>query len=67
MPDKTVGNSLDPELPETDLQGRSEAGPGPTSLKEENQLEPSRDGGDMTRDREEPIRDVMREDSQPTE
>ncbi len=68
MPDKKLGSCLDPELPRTGLRGVGlDEGLGPPSLKEKNQLEPSRDGGDVTRDREEPIQDVMQEDQQPTE
>jgi hypothetical protein len=61
VPDKTVGSCLDPELPRTGLGGGLDAGPGTPSLKEKSQLEPSRDGRAMTRDQEEPIREVMQE------
>ncbi len=63
VPDKTVANCLDPEFFRTGLQDRSDAGPGPPR----SQLEPSRDGRDMTRDKEEPVRDVMQEVQRPTE
>jgi hypothetical protein len=66
VPDKTVGSCLEPELPGTGPWGGN-AGPGPPSLKEKSQLEPSRDGGDMTRDREESIWDMMQDGQWPTE
>ncbi len=55
VPDKKVGSCLDPELPRNGLRGGggwTYAGLGPPDLKEESQLEPSRDGGDMKRGRE---------------
>ncbi len=68
VPDKTVGSRLDQQLPGAGLGGGgSDAGPGPPSLKEKSQLEPSRDGVDMTRDIEELILEVMQEDQWPTE
>jgi hypothetical protein len=63
VPDKTVASCLDPELPRNCLQDRSDAGQGPPR----SQLEPSRDGRDITRNKEEPVRDVMQEGQQPTE
>ncbi len=67
MSDKKVGSCLDPELPGSDLGRGADAGPGLPNLKEKSQLEPSRDGGDMGKDKEEPIQDVMQEDQRPTE
>ncbi len=67
MPDKKTGSCLDPELPGTGLRRGADAGPGPHNLKEKSQLEPSRDGGDMRKGKEEPIPDVMQEDQQQTE
>jgi hypothetical protein len=62
-----VGSCLDPGLPGTSLQGGSDAGPGLPSLMEKSQLGPGRDGEDMARVKEKPIRDVMQEDQRPTE
>jgi hypothetical protein len=67
VPEKTVGSCLDPGLPGASLQGGSDAGLGLPSLKEKSQLGPGRDGGDMTRGKGKPIRDVMQEDQRPTE
>jgi hypothetical protein len=53
--------------PEPACRGGLDAGPGPPSLKEKSQLEPSKDGGDMTRDRKEPIQNMMQEDQRSTE
>jgi hypothetical protein len=67
MPEKKVGSFLDLELPGTVLRGGGgDAGPGPLNFKKSH-LEPSRDGGDMRKDREAPIRDMMQEDQWPTE
>ncbi len=41
--------------------------PGPPNLKEKSQLEPSRDGGDMRKGKEEPFQDVMQKDEWLTE
>ncbi len=49
---------LDSELPGTGLWRGADAGPGQPNLEEKSQLEPSRDGGDMRKGKEEPIRDV---------
>jgi hypothetical protein len=43
------------------------AGPGQPHDEKKSQLEPSRDGENVRRDREEPILDVMEEDQRPTE
>ncbi len=43
------------------------SGPGPPSREGKDQLESSRDRGNIMRNKEEPVRDVMREDKQPTE
>jgi hypothetical protein len=68
VPDETVCSCLDPGLPRTSLQGGgSDMGPGPPSLEEKSQSEPSRDGRGMTRDKEKCIRDLMQEDQRPTE
>ncbi len=68
MPDKKTRSCLNPEIPGTGLRGEgADTGPGPPNLKEKSHLEPSRDGGDMRRDREELIRDVMQEDQRPTQ
>ncbi len=64
---KNCGQLPGPRLPRTSLQGVSDVGPGQPSLKEKSHLEPSRDGGDMARERKEPIQDMMQEDHQPTE
>ncbi len=40
--------------------------PGPSCSGEKSQLEPSRDGENMRRGREEPIQDMMKEDQRPT-
>jgi hypothetical protein len=45
----------------------TEAGPGPPSREGEDQLESGRDGGNMMRNKEEPIQDVMLEGQWPTE
>ncbi len=62
-----TGSCLDPELPGTGLQGKGEEGPSPSLSGEKSQLEPSRDGENMRRDRAAPIPDVMNEDQRPTE
>jgi hypothetical protein len=46
---------------------RGDAGPGPPHSGKKSQLEPSRDGENMRRDREEPILDMMEEDKRPIE
>ncbi len=69
MPDRSVSNCLDTELPGTGLdakEGREEkeaqAGPGSPITGGRDQLESSRDGGNIDQDREKPIRDVMQKD-----
>jgi hypothetical protein len=47
--------------------GETEAGPGPPIGEGKDQFESGRDGGDMMKDKEEPIRDMMREDQLPKE
>jgi hypothetical protein len=37
------------------------------SLKDKSQLKPSKDGGNITRNREEAIQDMMQEDQRPTD
>ncbi len=49
------------------FRGWSDAGPGLPRLGKKGQLEPDRDGGNMMRNEEEPIRDLMQEDQRPTE
>jgi hypothetical protein len=61
-----TGSCLDPELLRTCLRKGADTGPGPPCFGEKSQLEPSRDGGDMARDKEKHIRDVMQEDQRPT-
>ncbi len=65
--DREAGNCLDPKLHRTSLQERRKKGPGPPSLSEKSQLEPSRDGETMGIVKYESIPDVMEEDQQPTE
>jgi hypothetical protein len=48
-------------------EGEAEAGSGPPIGEGKDQLKSSRDGGNMMKDKEEPIRGVMQEDQQPTE
>jgi hypothetical protein len=67
VPDKKTVSCPDPELPGTGLGREAGVGPSLTNLKEKSQLEPSRDGGDMGKGKEKPIRDVMQEDQRPTE
>ncbi len=47
--------------------GRGEKGPGPPSPSKMSQLEPSRDGETMRRNKDESILDAMREDQGQTE
>ncbi len=47
--------------------GRGRYGARPAQFEKKSQLVPRRDGGDMRSNMEEPIRDVMQEDQQPTE
>jgi hypothetical protein len=47
--------------------GKRERGPGPPSCGKKSKLEPSRDGGNVRRDREKPIPDMMEEDQWSTE
>jgi hypothetical protein len=65
VPDRNTGSCLDPGLPGTSLgRGKGEgveAGPGLPNREEKDQLESSRDGGNIMRGKEEPIRDVMQE------
>ncbi len=49
------------------IQSSTNAGTGPSNLKEKSQLERSRHGGDMRGDGKEPIWDVMQGDQRPTE
>ncbi len=65
---------LDPGIPGTGQQkregegeGKTTAGPGPPTRGGKGQLESSRDGENVMRGKEEPIRDVMREDQRPIE
>jgi hypothetical protein len=65
---------LDPGLSGTGLQkrmgegeGEAKAGPGPPNGERKDQLESSRDGENIMRDKEGLIRDVMREDQRPTD
>jgi hypothetical protein len=74
VPDRSAGICLDPELPRTGLEtragqgeGKAEAGLGPPTRSGGDQLEPSRDGGNMTKDCEKPIQDMMQQGQQPTE
>jgi hypothetical protein len=74
VPDGNTGSCLDPGLPGTGLQrGKrvveegAEAGPGPPSRGEKDQLESTKDGGNLMRNKEEAIREVMREGQRPTE
>ncbi len=74
MPDSSAGSCLDPRLPGTGLEsrarqreGEAEAGPGPPSGGGGQQLGSSRDGGNMTEDREKPIRDMMQQGQHPKE
>jgi hypothetical protein len=67
VPDKETGSCLDPELPGTGLQKEGGEGPSPPYPGEKSQLEPSRDGENMRREREEPIKDMMKEDQRLTE
>jgi hypothetical protein len=67
VPDREVGNCLDPELPGTGLQERGKKGPGPPRPSKKSQLEPNRDGETMGRGKEESIQDMMEEDQWPTE
>jgi hypothetical protein len=53
---------MDPELLATGLRKGADTGPAPAVLGEKSQLKPSREGGDMTRDKEKPIWDMMLED-----
>jgi hypothetical protein len=62
VPYGKTGSCLGPELPGTSLQETGEKGPGQPSSGKKSHLEPSRDGENMRRDREEPILDVMEED-----
>jgi hypothetical protein len=48
-------------------EGVAEAGPGSTTGEGKDQLESSKDGGNIMKDKEGPIRDVMRGDQRPTE
>jgi hypothetical protein len=67
VPNKKTGSCLDPELPGTSLWREAHTGPGTPYLEEKSQLEPTRDGGDMRKGKEEPIRDVVQEDQRTTE
>jgi hypothetical protein len=67
VPNKETGSCLDPKLHGTGLQKEGGEGPSPFYSREKSQLEPSRDGENMRRDREEPIPDLMKEDQRPTE
>jgi hypothetical protein len=73
VPNRSVGGCLDPELPGTDLEtragrreGEAEAGEGPPIRSGEDQLESSRDGGNMIQDCEKPIWDMMQQSQRPT-
>jgi hypothetical protein len=57
VPDRKTGSLPDPELPKTGLQERGGKGPGPPCFGKKSQLEPSRDGENVRRDRQEPILD----------
>ncbi len=67
VPDKKAGSCPDPELPGTSLGRGADAGPGPPNLKKKSKLEPGRDGRNIGKGKEEPIRDVMQKDQRPTE
>ncbi len=67
MPDKETDSCLDSELPGTGPWKEGGEGPGLPYSGEKNQLEPSRDGENMTRSGGEPIPDVMKEHQWPTE
>jgi hypothetical protein len=69
-----MGSCLDPGLPGTGLQrwarqgeGDAKAGADPPNGKGEDYLESGRDGGNMMKDKELSIQDVMQEDQRPTE
>jgi hypothetical protein len=66
MPDKKIGSCLDPELPGTGLRaGGDKCRARHARFERKESVEPIRDGGDMRKDREEPIRDVTQEDQRP--
>jgi hypothetical protein len=67
VPDRKTGSCQEPELPGTGPQKEGGEGPSPQNSGEKSQLEPSRDGENMRRDREDPILDVVKEDQRPTE
>ncbi len=67
VPDRKTGSCQDPELPGTSLHKGRNAGPGLPCSGEKSQSEPSRDGENMKRGREEPILDMIEEDQRPTE
>jgi hypothetical protein len=71
VPYRNTGCCPDPGLPGIGLQGGkgegTEVGAGPPSRERKDQLESSRDRGNIMREKEEPIRDVMQEGQRPTE
>jgi hypothetical protein len=67
VPNGKMSSCRDPELPGTGLQIEGGEGPSPLYSGEKSQLEPSRNGENVRRDREGLILDVMKEDLQPTE
>jgi hypothetical protein len=62
LTEKRAVACMDPELLATGLRKGADTGPAPAVLGEKSQLKPSREGGDMTRDKEKPIWDMMLED-----
>ncbi len=62
VPHKETGSCLDPELPGTGLQTEGDDGPSPPYSREKSQLEPSRDGGNIRKNVEEPIPDMTKQD-----
>ncbi len=62
-----IGQLPGSRAPGNGLQEKGEMGPGLPSSGRKSQLEPSREGENVRRDREEPILDVMKEHQQPRE
>ncbi len=61
MPYRKTGRCLDPELLGTGPQKEGGEGTGPPYSGKRSQLEPSRDGENMRRNKGDPIPDMMKE------
>jgi hypothetical protein len=65
--DKMTGSYLDPELPGTSLRKGGGCGARPALFWGKELVGTKQRWGDMRKGREEAIRDMMKEDQQPTE